>query len=80
MAKFRIYHQVTIDEYLASQEDLFPDEKVSLAALAIARPQLGVSASAPVFPAGAIDGIGAAPGVSPPLQVVRSFGRKKMSG
>lgn len=76
MAKFKVFHQVTIDEYIAMQEDLFPDTPVVSAPVDASRPVRRVCDTTPIFP-GAIDGTGATPGVAAPLQVVRSFGRSR---
>lgn len=61
MPKMKRLHQVTIDEWLASQEDLFPDAPAPAPAPAAARSRgpERVNTSAIVFP-GAIDAVGAA--------------------
>lgn len=75
MAKFRkVYHQVSIDEYLANQEELFPDGVPAPAPLPYSAPWR--VRNAPIFP-GAIDGVGAVPGVSAPARVVYSRLRRK---
>lgn len=75
MAKFRkVYHQVSIDEYLSGLDDLFPDGVPPPP-----RPPYTMPwrvKDVPVFP-GAIDGVGAVPGVSAPARVVYSRLRRK---
>jgi len=75
VAKFKkILHQVTIDEYLESQEELFPEGPPPPARPPYTAPfkVRGV----PVFP-GAIDAAGAVPAPPAPAQVVYSRYRKR---
>lgn len=68
------FHQVSIDEYLASQDDLFPD-----GVPAPARPPYTMPwrvKDVPIFP-GAVDGIGAAAAAPAPAQVVYSRYRRR---
>jgi len=74
MAKFRkVFHQVTIDEYLANQEELFPEGAPAPAPLPYTAPWR--IKNAPIFP-GAVDGIGAAPAT--PAPVVYSKHRRRL--
>lgn len=83
MAKFRVFHQVTIDEYLASQTaleaDLFPDTPSSPAVVRSSGSfRVSTSSSAPVIPSSPIDGVGAAPSPPAPVRVVRAFSSRKI--
>lgn len=77
MAKFKVFHQVTIDEYIAAQEDLFPEVSSVPAVRRSAGPARRVRSSAPVFP-GAIDGVGAVPAEPSPASVVYSKVRRSV--
>lgn len=68
-------HQVTIDEYLAAQQDLFPDGVLVPASKSPYTQPWRVKNSAPVFP-GAVDGIGAVPDAPTPPSVVYSRHRR----
>jgi len=75
MAKFKkVYHQVSIDEYLESLDDLFPDGVPAPAPLPYTQPWR--VKNAPIFP-GAVDGVGVAPAAPAPAQVVYSRYRPK---
>lgn len=83
MAKFRRFHQVTIDEYIASQValegDLFPDASVAPAVVRSSGSfRVSTSPAAPVFPDAPIDGVGAAPAAPAPVRVVRAFSARKI--
>lgn len=81
MPKFRIYHQVTIDEYIEAQEraegELFSDDSTSTPAVRRSRGPC-VGARGPVFP-GAVDGVGApALPVSTELRPVATRGKRRV--
>lgn len=81
MARFKkttsIYHQVTIDEYIKDQEDLFPDGVLEPPKKRYTGPWR-VKGSAIEFP-GAIDAVGAPSAAPAPAQVVYSRYRKQRS-
>lgn len=78
MAKFKkissSVHQVTFDEYLASQDDLFPGGLPAVPKSPYTQPWR-VKSSVPLFP-GAVDGIGAVPDAPSPASVVYSRHRR----
>jgi len=76
IARSNVY-QVTIDEYIASQEELFPDGVPVPVKSRYAGPSR-VRGNVPVFP-GVIDTVNHAE-ASKPVQVVKSFGKNKISG
>lgn len=75
MARFRVFYQMTIDEYLEAQEELFPED-LSVPARPAYNGPWRIKGSVPVFP-GAIDGIGSAPAAPAPVQVVFSKYRRR---
>lgn len=79
MAKFKVFHQVTFDEYFDMQDDLFP-EVLPVPVQRFARRSLGAGRSvvAPIFP-GAVDGVGAVPAEPAPVDVVYSKYRRRVS-
>lgn len=70
----KVVHQVTIDEYLASLEELFPDGPPPAPPSPYTRPWT-VKSGVPVFP-DAIDGTGKNAAAPAPVQVVWSRRRR----
>lgn len=82
MPKFRKLpnvHQVTIDEYLRSQEELFPDGPPAPSPAPYTQPWIiPARPGVPLFP-GAVDAAGAPPAPPAPAQVVYSRFRRRAS-